>query len=109
MASRQQKYDILGDKNNMVYENNKKLHDNYYAPLTGISSDCRWGRWHRGSQNHVLMRDFKIYSCIPRALGGLTHRKSQTTGPAHAEKIGEVFEVGKHMVKVSISKLPKEA
>lgn len=44
MASRQQKYDILGDKNNMVYENNKKLHDNYYAPLTGISSDCRWGR-----------------------------------------------------------------
>ena len=29
MASHQEKYDILGDKNNMVYENNKKLHDNY--------------------------------------------------------------------------------
>lgn len=36
---------------------------------------------------------------------------SQTTYPGHAEKIGneEAFEDGKHMVKVYISKSPKEA
>ena len=31
------------------------------------------------------MRDFQIYSYIPRALG-LTYRQSETMGPDHAEK-----------------------
>ena len=39
MAPHQGKYDILGDKNHMLYQNNKNLHDGQEAPPAGISSD----------------------------------------------------------------------
>lgn len=39
MASHQGKYDILGDKNHMVYLNNRNLHESHEAPPAGISSN----------------------------------------------------------------------
>lgn len=68
MASHQGKYDILGDKNHMIYLNNRNVHDSHEAPPAGISSDHdREMPWNIiESCPHERPH---TYSYIPRTLG----------------------------------------